>query len=44
MGTLVLVVILLELLWGRASLVVFALFFHTAMPSTAGVLQAVFNP
>lgn len=44
MGTLVLVLTLLELLWGRASLVVFAVFFDTGMPSTAGVLQAVFNP
>lgn len=44
MGTLVLVVILLELMWGRASLVVFAVFFNTGMPSTAGVLKAVFNP
>lgn len=41
---LVLVLLLLELLWGRASLVVFAVFFNTAMPTTAGVLQAVFNP
>jgi uncharacterized membrane protein len=44
MGMLVLVVLLLELLWGRASLVVFAVFFNTAMPTTAGVLQAIFNP
>lgn len=44
MGMLVLVLIVLELLWGRASLVVFAVFFHTGMPSTAGVLQAVFSP
>ncbi|MEI6732898.1 MAG: DUF2189 domain-containing protein [Comamonadaceae bacterium] len=44
MGTLVLVLIVLELLWGRASLVVFAVFFNTGMPSTTGVLQAVFNP
>jgi uncharacterized membrane protein len=44
MGMLVLVVMLLELLWGRASLVVFAVFFTTGMPSTASVLQAVFNP
>jgi uncharacterized membrane protein len=44
MGLLVLVLLLLELLWGRASLVVFAVFFNTGMPSTAGVLQAVFNP
>ncbi len=44
MGLLVLVLVVLELLWGRASLVVFAVFFNTGMPSTAGVLQAVFNP
>jgi len=44
MGMLVLVLLLLELLWGRASLVVFALFFNTGMPSTASVLQAVFDP
>jgi uncharacterized membrane protein len=44
MGMLVLVVLLLELLWGRASLVVFAVFFNTGMPTTASVLQAVFDP
>jgi uncharacterized membrane protein len=44
MGMLVLVVLLLELLWGRASLVVFAVFFDTGMPTTASVLQGVFNP
>lgn len=44
MGMLVLVLIVLELLWGRASLVVFAVFFNTSMPSTSGVLQAVFSP
>ncbi len=44
MGILVLVLLLLELLWGRASLVVFAVFFDTGMPTTASVLQAVFNP
>ncbi len=44
MGLLVLVLIVLELLWGRASLVVFAVFFDTGMPSTAGVLEAIFNP
>jgi uncharacterized membrane protein len=44
MGMLVLVLIVLELLWGRASLVVFAVFFNTGMPSTAGVIDAVFNP
>ena len=43
MGLLVLLLIVLELLWGRASLVVFAVFFNTGMPSTTGVLQAVFN-
>lgn len=44
MAMLVLVLVVLELLWGRASLVVFAVFFHTGMPSTTGVLQAIFNP
>lgn len=44
MGMLVLVLVVLELLWGRASLVVFAVFFNTGMPSTSGVLDAVFNP
>ena len=44
MGMLVLVLIVLELLWGRASLVVFAVFFNTGMPSTAGVMDAIFNP
>ena len=43
-GMLVLVLMVLELLWGRASLVVFAVFFNTGMPSTTGVLAAVFNP
>ena len=44
MGMLVLVLIVLELLWGRASLVVFAVFFNTGMPSTTGVINAIFNP
>jgi uncharacterized membrane protein len=44
MGMLVLVLMVLELLWGRASLVVFAVFFNTGMPSTLGVVQAIFNP
>jgi uncharacterized membrane protein len=44
MGLLVLVLTILELLWGRASLVVFAVFFETGMPSSASVLQAVVNP
>jgi uncharacterized membrane protein len=44
MRMLVWVLIVLELLWGRASLVVFAVFFNTGMPSTTGVIQAIFNP
>ena len=43
MGMLVLVLVVLELLWGRASLVVFAVFFNTGMPSTTGVIRAIFN-
>jgi len=42
-GLLVLVLIVLELVWGRASLVVFAVFFNTGMPSTTGVFDAIFN-
>jgi uncharacterized membrane protein len=44
MSMLVLVLMVLELLWGRASLVVFAVFFSTGMPSTTGVIEAIFNP
>ena len=44
MGMLVLVLIVMELLWGRSSLVVFAVFFNTGMPSTSGVIDAIFNP
>jgi uncharacterized membrane protein len=45
MGMLILVMVVLELLWGRASLVVFAVFFNSGgMPTTATVLDAVFNP
>ncbi len=45
MGMLVMVMVVMELLWGRASLVVFAVFFNSAgMPTTATVLEAVFNP
>jgi len=44
MGLLVGVLIVLELLWGRASLVVIAVFFNTGMPSSASVVQAIFNP
>lgn len=44
MAMLVLVLMVIELLWGRASLVVFAVFFNTGMPSTTGVIEAIFNP
>lgn len=44
MGLLVLVLVVLELLWGRASLVVFAVFFNTGLPSTTGVMDALFSP
>ena len=45
MSMLVMVMVVLELLWGRASLVVFAVCFNSAgMPTTATVLEAVFNP
>jgi len=44
MAMLILVLLVLELLWGRASLVVFAVFFNTGMPSTTGVVEAIFNP
>lgn len=44
MSMLLLVLLVLELLWGRASLVVFAVFFNTGMPSTTGVIEAIFNP
>jgi uncharacterized membrane protein len=44
MGLLVGVLIVLELLWGRASLVVIALFFNSGMPSTVGVMQSITNP
>ncbi len=43
-GLLVLVLVVIELIWGRASLVVFAVFFNTGMPSTTGVVEAIFNP
>ena len=44
LGLLVLVLLVLELLWGRASLVVFAVFFDTGWPSSSSVLAAVFKP
>ena len=45
MMMLIMVMVVLELLWGRASLVAFAVSFNTGgMPTTATVLEAVFNP
>jgi uncharacterized membrane protein len=44
MSLLVLVLVLLEMVWGRASLVAFALFFDNGLPTAATVLDAVFNP
>ena len=44
MGLLVLVLVIVELLWGRASLVVFAVFFNTGLPSTTGVVDALLSP
>jgi len=45
LGMLIMVMVVMELLWGRASLVVFAVFFHSAgLPTTATVLEAVFHP
>jgi uncharacterized membrane protein len=43
MGMLVGVLLVLALLWGRASLVVTALFFNTVMPSNFDVMDAAFN-
>ncbi len=43
MAMLVGVLIVLELLWGRAALVVIAVFFETGMPSGSDVIQAVFR-
>jgi uncharacterized membrane protein len=45
MSMLIMVTVVMELLWGRASLVVFAVFYNSGgMPTTATVLDAVFNP
>jgi uncharacterized membrane protein len=38
------VLIVLELLWGRASLVVIAVFFNSGMPSSVGAMHSVTNP
>ena len=43
MGMLAGVLLVLALLWGRASLVVTALFFDTIMPSDFDVMEAAFN-
>jgi uncharacterized membrane protein len=43
MGMLAGALLVMELIWGRASLLVTALFFNTAMPSDFDVLGAAFN-
>jgi len=43
MGMLAGVLLVLALVWGRASLVVTALFFNTIMPSDFDVMEAAFN-
>jgi uncharacterized membrane protein len=44
LALLVLVLVILELVWGRASLVVFAVFFSGGLPNSADVLQALLAP
>lgn len=44
MGMLVMVLMVLEMLWGRAAMVVFAISFDTGMPSTATLLQTLVRP
>ena len=44
MGMLVMVLMVLEMLWGRAAMVVFAISFDTGMPTTASILQTVMRP
>ena len=44
MGMLVMVLMVLEMLWGRASMVVFAIAFDTGMPTTANLLQTLVRP
>lgn len=41
MGMLVMVLLVLEMLWARASMVVFAVFFDTGMPTASGMLAAL---
>ncbi len=43
MAMLVLVLLVLELLWGRASLVIFAVFFNTGLPTAHGMFELVFS-
>ena len=44
MGMLVMVLMVLEMLWGRAAMVVFAISFDTGMPTTANMLQTLLRP
>ena len=44
MGMLVMVLMVLEMLWGRAAMVVFAISFDTGMPTTANMLQTLVRP
>ena len=41
MGMLVMVLLVLEMLWARAAMVVFAVFFDTGMPTTATLMQTL---
>jgi uncharacterized membrane protein len=43
LGLLVGVLVMLELMWGRVSLVMLALFFNNGLPTSAGVMEAVVN-
>ena len=43
LGLLVGVLVVLELMWGRVSLVMLALFYNTGMPTSADVMEAVLN-
>ena len=44
MGLLVMILMVLEMLWGRAAMVVFAVSFDTGMPTTATLLQTLLRP
>jgi uncharacterized membrane protein len=43
LGLLVGVLVMLELMWGRVSLVMLALFFDTGLPTSAGAMEAAVN-